>query len=94
MLREQVDLDLVIRKEEPLGVKFEFKEVNKSPFLALDAHSFFCFRVINKKQATFKDKSGKVYGIKITDKKQLDLSELQSLGLDYDPYKVIETLFN
>ena len=62
-------MDLVIRKEDVLGVRMEFKEPNKSQFLSLDAHPFLCFRAIGPSQATFKDKSGKVYGIKIVNKK-------------------------
>jgi len=60
-------MDLVIRKDDNLGVRFEFKELNKSQFISLEAHPFLCFNAISDSKATFKDKSGKVYGIKITD---------------------------
>jgi hypothetical protein len=87
-------MDIVIRKEDVLGVRFEFKEPNKSQFISLEAHPFLCFRAIGQSKATFKDKSGKVYGINITDKKNVDLSEMQNLGLGFDPYKVFEGRFN
>lgn len=62
-------MDLIIRKDDILGVRMEFKELNKNQFISLEAHPFLCFRATEPSQATFKDKSGKVYGIKISDHK-------------------------
>ena len=69
-------------------------KIGQQTIFEIDAHPFLCFKASSPTKAYFKDKTGKIYGIELTDSSQIDMQELAKKGLTYDPYRLVETCFN
>ena len=61
--------------------------------IEIDAHPFLEFRAFSQFKCQFQDKSGKIFGIELQDSAQFDFTEVAQRGLQFDPYRLVETSF-